>query len=217
MIIRCPKCRTGYSVSNDQIHETGRTVRCTQCSHVWHQEKVDNFMSPKAITGQAPLAPEVPTLKKQPEAKKGISLSKLHISLISATASLMIVFFVVWAVVGAIPFSDKFMVSLGFGQKSEETASATGLIIPKESVERTLENGEPIVMVYRGKIKNTNQVAVNIPKIIITLHDDKGVEIDRWPAYPEKKHLEAGEETSWICRFFNPDLDNVFEHRILFK
>ncbi|MEM1364156.1 MAG: MJ0042-type zinc finger domain-containing protein [Pseudomonadota bacterium] len=36
MPITCPKCRTSYQVSDEQIGEKGRRVKCIKCEHVWH-------------------------------------------------------------------------------------------------------------------------------------------------------------------------------------
>lgn len=36
MPITCPKCRTSYQVSDAQIGESGRRVKCVKCEHVWH-------------------------------------------------------------------------------------------------------------------------------------------------------------------------------------
>ncbi|NCO03039.1 MAG: hypothetical protein GW903_02470 [Alphaproteobacteria bacterium] len=38
MIIVCPECSSRYMLSATAIGETGRTVRCANCGHQWHQE-----------------------------------------------------------------------------------------------------------------------------------------------------------------------------------
>ncbi len=37
MILTCPSCGTRYVVKDGSIPEGGRTVRCAQCKHSWHQ------------------------------------------------------------------------------------------------------------------------------------------------------------------------------------
>jgi predicted Zn finger-like uncharacterized protein len=226
MIIRCPKCRTAYSVQNDQIYEAGRQVRCSQCQHIWHQIPVFEAFKAEKLTKVAPLAPENLTGNPASEIKSLRLLSQkyksLKIALLSGFLALTFILSILFLAQNF--FEEMFPASKGFysligleSEASEKTTSATGLVIPKDEVERTLEDGEPMVLTFKGFVRNTNSVSVTIPKIIITLHDDKGVEIDRWPAYPEKSRLNPGEEAKWTCRFFNPDLDSVFEHRIQFR
>lgn len=38
MILTCPSCGTRYVVKDGAIPSAGRTVRCAQCKHSWHQE-----------------------------------------------------------------------------------------------------------------------------------------------------------------------------------
>jgi predicted Zn finger-like uncharacterized protein len=38
MILTCPSCGTRYVVKDGAIPPAGRTVRCAQCKHSWHQE-----------------------------------------------------------------------------------------------------------------------------------------------------------------------------------
>lgn len=226
MIIRCPKCRTAYSVQNDQIYEDGRQVRCSQCQHIWHQMPVFEAFRADKPEKVAPLAPENLSDAQDSKLKMVATLArknkKLKIAILSGVLAFSFILSVL--LLAQSFFEEMFPSSKGFyemlGLKTEDVQKAksvTGLEIPKNRVERTLEDGEPLVLTFKGYVRNTNTVAVSVPKIIVTLHDDKGVEIDRWPAYPEKSRLNPGEETKWVCRFFNPDLDAVFEHRIRFQ
>lgn len=224
MIIRCPKCRTGYSVKHDQIHKSGRTVRCTQCTHTWTQEYIEPAIIEPEITS-APLAPVNKKLDDELAEQNSVphkNKKKVQMIALSIFVSISLIMSVVLLAQNffeeMFPSSTTFYSAIGLSSENVElTESATGLNIPKDQIERTLEDGEPLVLTFKGKVINTNTVSVNVPKIIVTLHDDKGVEIDRWPAYPEKSTLEPGAETSWTCRFFNPEIDSVSEHRIRFK
>jgi predicted Zn finger-like uncharacterized protein len=40
MYITCPSCSTSYEVDGTKIGREGRTVRCFNCSHTWHQYPV---------------------------------------------------------------------------------------------------------------------------------------------------------------------------------
>lgn len=41
MYIACPECDTKFVVTPEQIGKHGRKVKCSKCSHIWHQ-KLDN-------------------------------------------------------------------------------------------------------------------------------------------------------------------------------
>lgn len=41
MILTCPSCGTRYVVKDGAVPPGGRTVRCAQCRHSWHQEPDD--------------------------------------------------------------------------------------------------------------------------------------------------------------------------------
>ncbi len=38
MILVCPSCMARYRVKVEALGATGRRVKCTRCSHVWHAE-----------------------------------------------------------------------------------------------------------------------------------------------------------------------------------
>ena len=54
MILTCPSCGTRYVVKDGAIPDAGRTVRCAQCKHSWHQDP-ENSADP---TGSEPLSYE---------------------------------------------------------------------------------------------------------------------------------------------------------------
>ena len=41
MYIACPECNAKFVVTSEQIGQQGRKVKCSKCSHIWHQ-KPDN-------------------------------------------------------------------------------------------------------------------------------------------------------------------------------
>ena len=38
MYIACPECNTKFVVTPEQIGKHGRKVKCSKCSHIWHQK-----------------------------------------------------------------------------------------------------------------------------------------------------------------------------------
>lgn len=51
MYISCPECDTKFVLTPEQIGAEGRRVKCSKCSHVWHQKldanvKIEPLLSP---------------------------------------------------------------------------------------------------------------------------------------------------------------------------
>ena len=63
MILECPECRTRYLVPDTSIGPEGRTVRCANCRHSWHQEPdaraIEAMAAPPQPTGPSPEADAV--------------------------------------------------------------------------------------------------------------------------------------------------------------
>lgn len=56
MILTCPSCGTRYVVKDGAIPPAGRTVRCAQCKHSWHQDP-DDQPSANEATATSDTAP----------------------------------------------------------------------------------------------------------------------------------------------------------------
>ncbi|MDP4709460.1 MAG: zinc-ribbon domain-containing protein [Rickettsiaceae bacterium] len=50
MYIACPECDTKFVVTPEQIGKHGRKVKCSKCSHVWHQKLEDNIRIEPVLT-----------------------------------------------------------------------------------------------------------------------------------------------------------------------
>lgn len=54
MYISCPKCGTKFSVDATKIGNKGKKVRCSKCSHVWHQDQENKLrVSPLLTTNNS--------------------------------------------------------------------------------------------------------------------------------------------------------------------
>ncbi len=83
MILECPECRTRYLVPDTAIGAEGRTVRCANCRHSWHQEPdaraaeaIAASSSPGALADVAPGADDraAPEPTKSPVADQSRAL-----------------------------------------------------------------------------------------------------------------------------------------------
>lgn len=54
MYIACPECDTKFVVTPEQIGTHGRKVKCSKCSHIWHQ-RLDNHLKIEPILEPAPI------------------------------------------------------------------------------------------------------------------------------------------------------------------
>lgn len=60
MILECPECRTRYLVPDTAIGAEGRTVRCANCRHSWHQEP--DARAAEAIAAAPAQEPQPPSV-----------------------------------------------------------------------------------------------------------------------------------------------------------
>ncbi len=71
MDVRCERCKTQYDLDDSRISETGVTVQCTTCHHVFVVKKKALVVTVPVKAGQEPQAPAVPLGGSQPAAPTG--------------------------------------------------------------------------------------------------------------------------------------------------
>jgi predicted Zn finger-like uncharacterized protein len=57
MYIACPECDTKFVVTPKQIGTHGRKVKCSKCSHIWHQKLDDNARIEPTVTAPIKTTP----------------------------------------------------------------------------------------------------------------------------------------------------------------
>src|SRR3954462_1238379 len=70
MDVRCERCKTQYDLDDSRISETGVTVQCTTCHHVFVVKKKALVVTVPVKPGQEPQAPK-PLGDAQPAAPAG--------------------------------------------------------------------------------------------------------------------------------------------------
>ena len=94
-------------------------------------------------------------------------------------------------------------------------AKAPGLVI--EKIERDiLEDDGFTTYVIQGLVTNANLSEQAVPNLVVSLLDEHGNALDSWKVEPQKRILQAGESTAWICYFYNPPLAKVSEYKVTF-
>jgi predicted Zn finger-like uncharacterized protein len=53
MLIVCPNCATSYQVTSETLGDTGRSVRCVTCHHVWFEEPRHPDLQPAEALNEA--------------------------------------------------------------------------------------------------------------------------------------------------------------------
>lgn len=92
---------------------------------------------------------------------------------------------------------------------------APGLVI--EKIERDiLEDDGFTTYVIQGLVTNANLSEKAVPNLMVSLLDEHGNTLDSWKVEPQKRVLQAGESTTWICYFYNPPLAKVSEYKVTF-
>src|SRR5947208_15008276 len=60
MDVRCEKCQTVYEFDDARVKESGVTVKCTQCGHIFKVRKRTAEGKPRTLPGLAPLPTDGP-------------------------------------------------------------------------------------------------------------------------------------------------------------
>lgn len=197
----------------------GRMVRCVRCKHQWH-EKPPAGSQP---VQQPPLPPRPMDYKPQlPAVRKSARPDSWYLP--ATVALLTLVVGGVWLfkdyMQQTLPLLETALNPLESAQeiqtlKVSDNAASVGLVIDKLS--RQIEEQDGFVTyVVRGSITNTNLAEKRVPNLRVALLDRSGVQLDAWRVQPERRLLEAGATTQWVCLFYDPPLENIHEFSISF-
>jgi predicted Zn finger-like uncharacterized protein len=241
MIITCPNCSSRFKVNPDTFPPEGRDVRCGKCKHKWFavSEPEEVFPEPgtdapeETLTApeeqkpfpQAPLPPSNPLVDEPIESahSRRTRLKKKAIlkSIGAIFGAILIVFALLFALkvplTKGIPQTAAFYKTFGFNV-SEKNKVVQSDVFQIGAVERVVsKDGELTVLTFKGKVTNRKDMALTVPKLSVTLFNASGVAIDEWVAQVEKSPLGAGETSTWVCRFFNPNLENIDAYTVQFR
>ncbi len=219
MIINCPECNTRYNLTAAQIGPNGRTLKCASCQHNWFQPPVKEEAIPP-IPKAPPLPPENLVEKYHPKTVLYQLPPTMLASLgIGSILLLLMMIGMVWMFLrdhsSPVPESYSPVTFTGNAEHSE-VHKITGLILSE--IERdVLEDGTVTILMFKGKVTNTNAVPTPIPEIRVQLLDRRGIELDFWPANVKKSMLEPEESCEWSVRFLNPPLEQIAKYKAFFR
>jgi len=215
MIVSCPVCRTRYLVDEDALRgQTGRTVRCANCGHTWHQAaspepvfdeseaKTDGRIEPALEVPPRPATTlEVPPRQRAlPEPPRHRSrwgaLRWLVVAVLLALAVLAGVIVARGAVVALWPPAARLYALAGFAAEPPWA----GLKIEKLAPSRT-----PDGLVIEGDVANNGKTTQELPKLRVALRDASEKEVQFKIVDPPQPRLPPGAVAHFKTPFDHPD------------
>ena len=215
MILSCPVCRTRYQVDEGALRgQSGRTVRCAQCGHTWHQAALPKALAEREEDNaggrlepalEVPPRPtptfEVPPRQRAvPEPARGRSrwgtLRWLVIAILLAVAVLAGIVVARGAVVALWPSAARLYALGGFSAESP----GAGLKIEKLAPSRT-----PDGLLIEGDIANSGKTTQDVPRLRVALRDAAEKEVQFKIVDPPQPRLAPGAIAHFKTPFDHPD------------
>jgi len=187
MILTCPQCSTRYLVDARALGVTGRTVRCANCAHTWHQAPSEEALPPPDVL-RAPAPEEVPTpvLSASPGPSTRTQLPALSPERRRRSMLGPLAFAVtLLAIIGAGAWFTKDLAAarwpglvpyyrmIGF---PVETSAETGFEIRDPTTTLDADNG----IVIKGDVVNVSGYERRVPRLRATLLDRDKHPLQSW-------------------------------------
>jgi predicted Zn finger-like uncharacterized protein len=215
MIVSCPVCRTRYKVDEGALRgQSGRTVRCANCGHTWHQAAspqtaadADEAIADGRIEPALEVPPRPATTLEVPRRQLALpepprrrsrwrALRWLGVAVLLALAVLAGIVVARGAVVALWPPAARLYALAGFPTQPP----GTGLKIEKLAPSRT-----PDGLVIEGDIANNGKATQDLPRLRVALRDSAEKELQFKLVDPPKPRLPPGAVAHFKTPFDHPD------------
>lgn len=210
MILSCPECSTRYVVDPAAIGPSGRTVRCTRCSHSWveppppaedvviSREAADRLPPPVDFSQRArPRGTNLPALPGETRSRTPIVLWVILILFLIGVASVA-----VWqrdTVIARVPVAESVYDLVGL----RPPPPGAGLAL--ENVRQKIETLDGVkTLRTEGEIVNISEKPRDVPRMLGVLLDGAGGEVKRWEFDPPMPKLLHGERAAFTTELVNP-------------
>jgi predicted Zn finger-like uncharacterized protein len=198
MILACPACRTRYQVDDRAVaRPSGRTVRCANCGHSWHQLTLPPEPRSRVRETPAALLPVMPraaiSAPPMPRRRHGAGIG----------TALMLVLLLFGAIVAGAYFARDRIVALwppaarlySLAGLAAETPGA-GLDITNVTSTRNVDG-----LIVEGDITNRLAVPRPVPPLRVVLRDAGQKEVAAKTVDPPKPRLLPGETAHFLVAF----------------
>ena len=205
MIVQCPECKARYMVPDQSLGAAGRNVRCARCTHTWFQA------GPK----EAEVLGDLDKLLDEINARPIPPGSNLP-AVVAEPTSLLFKVGVLAAIFVLVALALLLAAPGVYG-----LPRSTGMSL-SDVTSLKLTRDQHTVYQIDGKILNTTDHAMKVPRLRIMLVDDDGKSVQQgWEFYGDVKMLEAGKSVPFTSgdlelrtnkgTRFVVDLGNQFE------
>ncbi len=194
MIVTCPACATRYSVDPSAISAEGRKVRCTRCSHVWHQ------MPPADLPKRVDLIPEPLEPDDRPDS---VAIPPPVPSRERRGSGGWVVLIVLLLLIAAVAVGGYVARERVVQQWPQLAPLYERIGIPVVVLGDGLELGEPThvrrdrngvaVIEIEGEIKNATERPVDVPNLMVVLRNDANQSVAEYVYTAPQSSLAAGQ------------------------
>jgi predicted Zn finger-like uncharacterized protein len=220
MIVSCPACQTRYLVAERALRgSTGRTVRCANCAHTWHQPgpsetyhdedaaEPEGRIEPALEVPPRPGASAVPSLGIQqrslavaepPGRKRSrrVAIRWLVLGVLFALAILAGVVVARGAVVALWPPARGLFTFAGVPVAPPWSGLKIGRLTPTRSLDG---------VIIEGDITNTANTTRDLPRLRVALHDAVDREVQFKITDPPQPRLAPGAVAHFKTPFEHPE------------
>jgi predicted Zn finger-like uncharacterized protein len=237
MIVTCPVCNTRYLIDPRSLGVTGRSVRCTQCSHIWMQlppedapRRVD-LPAPGAARPQAarlaapsrallpPPPTELPPLADAPPVPPRDRIAPVaaaQTDVVRGGNRPLVIALVAILVLGVLWYARDSIVDRI--PALESVYGAFGIAAgtdPRDDLEfrgvtsnRRQENGRA-TLVIEGEVTNISNASRRVPILRVTLEDSGKHPVKSWTVVATRDRLPPGESVPFHTSVADPGAGTV--------
>ncbi len=224
MIIACPQCATRYTVTPEAFEPDGRKVKCTSCSHTWHQSSVSEQEAELSSLLDDDDPPEIPLPQEGNDAENDVetetnrllrasldaterfrqsvtkrrgSYKEWGILVGGAVAIAIVVFGFREPIVRLLPSAAGLYAKVGL------PVNLRGMDFADISYERQFENGVSVLAIT-GRIVNLTEREKLVPKVRFSLRDEDQQELYHWSMKIRHKPLAPNKSATFVARLASP-------------